>query len=169
MHVFLTGEVQCGKTTIINKVLQLLPHKKVAGFRTFSVMGEDGLFAVYIAAAGKPLPALDENNRVGVRMGKGKGLIGYTKVFDSLGVDILGDSDADIIIMDEIGSMENQAQLFRAAVLRLLDGDTPILGVIKPRSLPLPDQVRYHPKVKVFTVNEDNRELLPEQIADLLR
>lgn len=169
MHIFLTGEVQCGKSTIIDKVLQLLPQKKVGGFRTFSVLGEDGLFAVYIAAAGKPLPPLSEDNRVGLRLGKGKGLIGYTEVFERRGVEILADKDADIILMDEIGSMENKAHLFRAEVLRLLDGDTPILGVIKPRSLLLPDLVRNHPKVTVFAVTEDNRDTLPEQIAELLR
>ena len=57
---------------------------------------------------------------------------------------------AQLLLMDELGMMENAATLFAQAVSQCLDGAIPILGVVKPRSTPLLDAVRAHPAVQVI-------------------
>ena len=52
MHVFLTGDIQVGKTTLINKVLNELPKCRLGGFRTVTkadIPGTAG--SVYIVRA----------------------------------------------------------------------------------------------------------------------
>ncbi len=166
MHIFLTGEIQCGKSTLIRRVAALLPQKKIEGCLTFSLLRQDGLSSVHIGPWGGALPlAEDPASMVGLRFGKGR-YQAYPAVFEQRGVAILKSlGQGELIILDELGGMENEAPLFRQAVLSLLDGPVPVLGVIKPRSLPLPDAVRAHPRVEVLPVDVHNRELLPPLIA----
>ncbi|MEG1662298.1 MAG: nucleoside-triphosphatase, partial [Clostridiales bacterium] len=159
MHIFLTGEIQCGKTTIIHKVLALLPQIKATGCCTFSLPLPDGTFAVHLGYLNAPPPeAGDESTMVGLRLGQG-GYRAYPAVFETWGVAVIANlGTPDVIVLDDLGGMENQAPRFQQAVLQLLEGDIPVLGVIKPRSLPLPDAVRTHPRVEVITGTVENRD-----------
>jgi nucleoside-triphosphatase THEP1 len=67
--------------------------------------------------------------------------------------------------MDELGFMELGAPVFRAAVLRALDGEVPVIGVIRLERNPFLDAVRNHPKVAVTEVNESNRDALPARLT----
>lgn len=86
------------------------------------------------------------------------------EVFDRIGPGLLSAERADLLIMDELGTMERQSPAFCGAVLRALDSGVPVLGVIKPRSSDLLDAVRAHPRVKVVTVTRENREALLETL-----
>ena len=58
MHVFLTGDIQVGKTTLINKVLNELPKCRLGGFRTVTkadIPGTAG--SVYIVRANESCSA----------------------------------------------------------------------------------------------------------------
>ena len=53
MHIFLTGDVQVGKSTIINKTLAALKIERPGGFRSVSVPDlPDGAMSVYLIPAG---------------------------------------------------------------------------------------------------------------------
>lgn len=169
MHIFLTGEVQVGKSTIIRRWLEAHPHLRVGGFRTVSgARGEDGEDTVHIIpAAGDP--ALTKENRIMFRQGewphRRREL--FPQVFDSVGVALLrDDGEKDVLIMDEIGFTEDDAALFQQAVLEKLEGDTPILGVVRALPGVLADAVRAHPKSRIVAVTQENRE---EVLARLLR
>ena len=107
---------------------------------------------------------------MGIRWGNNK-FTAFAEAFETGGCAILAAAppDADIIIMDELGVMEQDAQHFCAAVLALLDGEIPVLGVIKPQASPLLDAIRSHSKSKVIELNEDNRDSLPELITALVK
>lgn len=161
MHIFLTGGVQVGKSTIIRRWLQAHPQLRVGGFRTVpGAPGKDGEDTVHIIpAAGNAV--LTTENRIMARQGKWphRRRELFPQVFDSAGVALLRDSgETDILIMDEIGFTEDDALLFQRAVLEKLEGDVPVLGVV--RSLPgvLADAVRAHPKSKIVEVTRENRE-----------
>ncbi len=170
MHVFLTGPIQAGKSTVINKTVANLPPELLAGFRTVSLASQlpQALAETYIVPAWEAAPALNRDRLIGIRWGEGL-YTPFAGAFDSGGLAILGAKrQANLLLMDELGFMESQAPRFCQAVLSLLDQDTPILGVVKPRSTPLLDSVRQHPGVKVLTVNENNRDQLPRLIRELL-
>lgn len=176
MHVFLTGDFQIGKSTLINTVLKDLPANRLGGFRTVSVADIPGAFgSVYIVKAADLFSAGDagveelsytEENRVGIRGNEGP--IGFPEVFDIYGVNILSDAGkCNLILMDEIGKMERRSPLFIARVLKLLDGDVPIFGVVrKEGSTPLQEAIRNHPNVRLIEVTpEDRDQLAPELVG----
>ena len=181
MHVFLTGDIQVGKTTLINKVLKELPACRLGGFRTVTradVPGTSG--SVYIiranevcsagaAGAGGAGSCFGDENRVGIRCGH-PGPAAFPEVFDSFGVNILADAeDCDLILMDEIGKMERKALIFTKRVLELLAGDVPVLGVLrKEGSTPLQEQIRKHPNVKLIEVTKENRDRLAAELIHML-
>lgn len=169
MHIFLTGEVQVGKSTIIRRWLEAHPHLRVGGFRTVpGVTGENGEDTVHIVpAAGTP--ALTDENRIMFRQGEWphRRREFFPQVFDCVGVALLQDNkDTDILIMDEIGFTEDNAALFQQAVLEKLEGDMPILGVVRALPGVLADAVRAHPKSRIIAVTQENRE---EVLKRLLR
>jgi len=169
MNVFLTGEVQVGKSTAITRFLAANPPRTLGGFRTVSRQienGENELFIVPADFAGEP----DASQLVGIRRG-GHGSIGFAEVFDTVGARLLRlPEDCDLVLMDELGKMETEASVFCAAVLKILDGPVPVLGAAKRREThsALLDAVREHPDTVVLDVTKENRDAIPQKIAEIL-
>lgn len=162
MHVFLTGEVQIGKSTAISRFLASVPEKRVSGFKTVSrPRAGDGTLEVLLSS-----PDGSGAHVAGLRLGSGR-YEGYPEVFDKYGPGLL-DGAGDLVLMDEIGFMERHAARFSEAVLRTLDGSTPVLGVIKPKSTALLDEIRARRDVCVIEVNAQNRDLIPTLLGRLL-
>jgi nucleoside-triphosphatase len=171
MNVFLTGKIQTGKTVAIRRFLAAHPGWHLGGFRTISVHGKTpGAWAdTYIQPAGQNAP-LDREHLVGIRWGQGR-FDAFPEAFDKAGVQCLRCPEGtDLVLMDEIGRMENNAVLFRNRILELLDGPVPVLGVVKalPEHTPLLDAVRNHPRTRLIEVTEENRDAVPALIASYL-
>lgn len=170
-NILLTGEVGVGKSTVICKVLSQLPQVICGGFRTVSAMPIVGgnLLEVYIEKAWEETPH-DADHMVGTRLGRGR-FTSYPQIFDTVGTSILfaTPNDATLMIMDELGMMEDNAKLFCQAVMGVLEGTLPVLGVIKPKHTDFLDAVRAHEGSAVIEVTLDNRDELPNRIAELLR
>ena len=66
----------------------------------------------------------------------------------------------EVLVMDELGPHEEQAAAFRQAVLRALEGDVPVVGVLQQAESAFLHQVASHPNVRVVTVTEENRDAL---------
>lgn len=169
-HIFLTGEVQVGKSTVINSVLAAL-ELRVGGFRT----AFDGDRAkaerwLYLWDAAEP-PALDESHGVVRFRAQSRAEI-LTERFDALGGGALRrarESGAELILMDECGRFEAQAAGFQREIFSALDGDIPVLGVVRQGFHGWLDTLRAHPKVEVLTVTAENRDALPAQIIQQLK
>ncbi len=171
-HVFLTGDFQVGKSTLIRNVLKELPTCRLGGFCTISVMDTPEAFgSVYIVKADAVFAAdgnnisFNEENRVGIRSNKGP--IGFPEVFEQYGVNALSDiGTCDLILMDEVGKMERNALTFTNLILEVLEGDVPVLGVLrKEGATPIQEAIRNHPNVQLIEVTVENRDqLLPELV-----
>jgi nucleoside-triphosphatase len=74
-----------------------------------------------------------------------------------------------LILMDEIGFMESKAEVFCKAILKLLDGDIPVIAAVKEKNTPFLDQVKSHPNCRVFYIREDNRNELFEEVLAFLQ
>ena len=151
MHIFLTGDVQVGKSTIINKTLAALKIERPGGFRSVSVPDlPDGAMSVYLLAAAEKAPAMGDFNRVGIRKGCGRGIEKFPQAFETAGVQALKNAEQSrLILMDEVGRMESAAAQFSARMEALLDGSVPILGVVqKIADTPLTNAIRTHPNVQ---------------------
>lgn len=164
MHIFLTGAMQIGKSTVIGKTMALLPQK-LGGYRTVSSEPDaDGNRSVHlVAVGGQP----SDENRVGVRFA-GHGCRADPDAFDRLGCEALS-RPCELILMDEIGVMEKSAHRLSESILQRLDGSVPVLGVLQKRAeTPLARAIREHPSVTLVEVTEENREKLPETLARML-
>lgn len=168
MHVFLTGEIQVGKSTAIRRWLEARPELRLGGFRTvwrYRRGAEENSLHIVPAAGNAPLTA---DNRIGIRGGSppGRRAQDFPEVFDRVGVPLLENSGGwDLILMDEIGIGENNAPRFRQAVLDCLNGDVPVLGVVKAKPGVLTDAVRAHPKTRIITVTVENRGAVLDELG----
>jgi nucleoside-triphosphatase len=172
MHIFLTGPRGVGKSTVIERVVGRLVAEGacaaggVAGFRTewFDLGGGDALYILPYGASVPGGAARPVAGRDAVR----RSLVIHPNVFDEDGVAILrasGAASARLIVMDELGFMESGADAFRGAVMEVLDGDVPVLGVVRLEGNPFLDAVKDHGRVRVIHVSESNRNMLFEQLT----
>lgn len=171
MHIFLTGPIQVGKTSVIEKSLPLLGNPLLGGFRTVSIPSQlpRARAEVYvIPAQGEAI--YDRAHLLGIRWGDDL-FTAFPGAFEQGGLSILRNpaANARLLLMDELGMMEQKAPAFRRAVLQALDGPLPILGVLKPKAIPFLDAIRQHPAVQLLEVRPENRDELPRQVAALLR
>ena len=75
--------------------------------------------------------------------------------------------DSDLIIMDELGILEDDCALFKDAVIRCLDSDKNILGVIKNKSSEFLDGVRNRKDVQIFKLTDTNRDIVLSEIRKI--
>ena len=162
-HIFLTGPKQVGKSTVIQKVITMLVDDglsplSVHGFMTF--WDSKDASGLYIADAGRK----GEPRLLGIRRDNGIELV--PRAFDDHGAQLLTDAPgARIILMDELGFLEGESLHFQEAVFACLDGDVPILGVLREGDVPWHAPIKTHPGVSVYLVSQANRDALPAIIA----
>ena len=163
MHVFLTGEIQVGKTTIIKRWLDAT-GAAADGFKTYWQPAEDGGTDLYIHPFGTPI--VTELNFRAAHRTDGQRIV-FEEAFERAAATFLYDcGKKDIIIMDELGFMESQAPAFQRAVMDIMDRGHPILGVIKPRHIPFLDAIRARGDVETLDVTRENRE---DVLRELIR
>ncbi|MBP8639842.1 MAG: hypothetical protein KBI01_02930 [Oscillospiraceae bacterium] len=171
INIFLTGEVGIGKSTFIEKTLALLPDVVYGGFRTISSapITAEAMLDVFIESAWEKMPR-DISHRVGTRWGD-KRFTAYPEIFDSIGASVLAapPANASLILMDELGVMESDAELFKSAVFDVLNSSSSVLGTIKPKQTDFLNAIRAHKRSIVFEINQQNRDSLHFRIANLLK
>lgn len=165
MHIFLTGDVQVGKSTVLQKTTSAL-GLSIGGFRSgFGPYRGRPNSRVYLWDAGGE-PVYDEDHVVVRFTDHGPEVL--TDRFDTLGVVILRRArqrQDGLILMDECGRFEGQAAAFQAEIFAALDGTIPVLGVVRRGFHGWLDDLRRHPKVLLLPVTPDNRNELPDQIT----
>ena len=167
-HIVLWGQRGVGKSTLARRLLEDWKGP-VCGFITrASPPDADGFRSIYLYAADDPAPVERACNRVG-RTNRTEHTM-WPEVFDGLGVELLRAQPGSLIFMDELGFLEQDAANFRREVLRRLDGNIPVLAVIKHKThIPFLQEIRTHPRVQLYQVTEDNRDDLPAELAPLIR
>lgn len=167
-HILIHGRRGAGKSTMIEKLISEL-DVPVYGFYTRTVRTNDaGYHQIYMYPAGKVERYTSEDNHVGDCNTRER--IVNLRVFDTLGVEYLHAKPGGILVMDEIGFMEQDSELFCKAVLQALDGDIPVLAGVKAgMDVPFLRQVMGHTKVEVYELEPDNRQEIYEQILLQIR
>ena len=115
-HILICGERGVGKSTLIRRLLaeSTLP---VGGFvtRRLTQADGDGMFPIYLHAAALPPEErpYDPEHLVGTCDSRRS--VRYPEAFDRLGPPLL--TSGGLLVMDELGFLENDAHRFQAAVL----------------------------------------------------
>ena len=163
MHIFITGEKHVGKSTLVNKVLEKtsLPYGGVFSVSIFR--GPDRM--VYLTdekGSEKTLCGICSSQHITDRR---------PRVFDTEGVRLLEKAASNsLVVIDEIGNMENEASVYLTAIEELLsDSGKTVLGVIQKRACSvLASKIRTAPDILMYNVTEDNREELVNEISERL-
>ncbi|MDD2232485.1 MAG: nucleoside-triphosphatase [Sphaerochaetaceae bacterium] len=165
-NILILGERGAGKSTLIANLLKLnrLP---VGGFLTRrDAAGPDGFHEVRIYPAdGMPFK---EDNLVGRCDSRIHDV--NLDVFNGLGARLIRETPpGGLIVMDEIGFMESEAQEFTNAVLEALDGPVPVLAAVKNRvDVPFIKLVLSRSDSTVYWLDESCREALHDELVPLI-
>lgn len=159
-HLFLTGPKQVGKSTLLRRLIES-KALDCAGFETraFFINDERRGFTLHGRVN---MPPFENDCICCVRVQQQKS-VAINEVFDHNGVQILTNSlasSAPYLLMDELGKLEAGAEVFCAQVLKTLDGEKRILGVLQQcDSMPV-KAIASRKDVTVLTVTPENREEL---------
>lgn len=166
-HVFLTGERGAGKSRTALRAAEM-SGRPCYGFLTRFGGENRQRSALYMVPPYAP-EQMDEAHLAAVRKdGRMRALPGR---FDLLGTALLREAEAHpegLILMDELGHLEKDAKDFQAEIQRCLDGEIPVIGVLR-RDQAWHRFILEHPRVLVLTVNEEDRKAQAEKIAAWLK
>ena len=79
------------------------------------------------------------------------------------------DSITELLERIQISELLGAFEQNEREVLALLEVDTPSLGVVRQDAMGWLEEIRRHPKVRLITVTEENRDDLPRQLAEYYR
>ena len=165
MHVFLTGVRQCGKSTAISRALKEI-NLPIYGFRTLFTNRTADDKALYMLPA--DYTGIPQKEQIVTQFVNGRPQV-LTERFDEIGTQLLQNAQAGgIILMDECSRFEKDALRFQQSIMHRLDGDIPVLGVVRLGAEGWVENIRQHPKVKLITVTTANREDIPAEIIKWL-
>lgn len=160
-HALLTGPPRCGKTTVVQRVVEQLSDIRLAGFYTHEVRQSGqrvGFEAVGMGGQTAPLASIKSKSRL--RVGKyGVELVKFDSVVRAELQRPIG--DVDLFIVDEIGKMELFSDIFVETVRRILNGHVPLLATVALKGSGFISEAKQRPGVKLIHVTHGNRDSLP--------
>jgi nucleoside-triphosphatase len=166
-RILLTGPPQCGKTTVIQKVVAGFPGR-AAGFYTREVKerGRRVGFEI-VTLAGDTALLSHVDFPAPLRVGKyGVNLDNFHRVALPA---LEAAPGVDLIVVDEVGKMECLSDRFVAAMERLWSQPVPLVITVAEKGGGLIAGLKAKPDKILLTVTLANREALPARILDLLR
>lgn len=166
-HIFLTGEKQVGKSTVLRKVLK---DRAYTGFRTLP-FELDGVKRGYTLHSLTDLPDGMNDAPCVVRVNQNRHAA-VEPVFEGAGAAALTQAlacDTPLILMDELGKVERRCECFLQAVRACLDSAHHVIGVVQRGDAPMQQEIRNRADVLCIEVTPDNREEIPAQVEEILR
>jgi nucleoside-triphosphatase THEP1 len=169
MRIVITGEIQSGKSTVLNKVRKEIPSANCQGLLTLPIIENKVIQGFY-------LKSLDGSTETFAHVDFDKfhsfGMFGlHLDVFDDFGCNVLHHAmESDYIILDELGVMEQNADAFVKEVVEIFQEKKNVLAVIQQRALDF-----WRSKIgedfidMIFTVTLENRNTLHEKILNHLK
>ena len=166
-NILITGLPGSGKTTLVEKTLrrmkvsavgfitrEIRQHGNRAGFSIDTLDGRTGVLAHV------DFKSRFRVGRYGVRI----------ETIHEIAVPSLRSSSADIlIVIDEIGKMECLSEVFRKAVMEVLDSPNLVLATIAMKGDSFIQGLKSRDDVSVIELNQSNRDTLVSSLRDSIR
>ena len=166
-NLFIAGTPGVGKTSLLREVT-MGKRERIGGFYT------DHLMAGKIRR-GFLMRTFDGQDRVlaskGMKSPHQLGKYGVDiNALENVGIPALKLAlmTKDLIVMDEIGSMEMMSERFRQTLLECLTSTKPVLATIRAASQPFSDQVKKFSDTQTITLNKSNYNQVKLQVRKWL-
>ncbi|HOC52396.1 MAG TPA: nucleoside-triphosphatase [Caldisericia bacterium] len=161
-NIFIEGDIKVGKSYVLEKTLKIL-NIKYGGFKTIPIYKEDKKVAF------KLIDLLTNEENVVATYNIDGNLIVNSDIFDELGVKALenGLKKSDLIVMDELGFLEDNSNKFKEKVFEVLNSDKNVLAVIKDKKNKFLNEISN--LGEVFKIENDNKEMIINKIVDEVR
>lgn len=166
-----TGDINIGKSTLINQVIDQL-DLEINGFRTLPYYIDKKRVGFYIEDIHDSVKNSKDRQKEQM-IGE---IIGYKKVkpfnrtFNSLGVEILQESlkKDGIVLMDELGIIESKALPFQQMVMQCLNSDKLVICSIRDEQSQFLDAVRNHDESILYSIDDKNRDGMYESVVEMI-
>lgn len=165
-NIFLTGQIQIGKSTVLSKVIEMLQFNfrpNIGGFCTFHISDNRNVFIRKFND--QPLP----DNAHCVATWQRDRMASHPQVFERFGNLLAADiKNSDLIVLDELGFLEKDANIFKSAVFQALDCPVPCVGILRKADIPWQLPIYDNPDNLIIEVTMANRQGLPYEIYQKL-
>ena len=168
--IFLTGRPSVGKTSVLLRIVDILKAKgyRIGGMISREVR-ERGVrvgFEIVDFHTGQRGLLAHVTQSTGPQISKYRVNLGDLNVIGA-GSILNATTDADIIVVDEIGPMELFSPEFRKAVDQAIKSSKPVVGTIHSRARdPLINAIKAREDAEILEVTYENREDLHNVIID---
>lgn len=166
MHnLFLTGEIGIGKSTILKDILERV-NSTIGGYITERDIQDNIMtFTTRSLYNGGEEYTIAKVNR----MTKSKEV--FVDAFEIGLKSVLDNSlkGRDLIVLDELGFMEENIEVFTSKVEELLDSEIPILGVLKDHNCKFLNNIRNRDDVIVIEITKENRNAIIYKLISILK
>lgn len=164
-NIFITGERGIGKSTLLNKVVKNM-NCSIGGFIQEKVFTDKTTSFNVVS-----LYNLEDSYTIGIYDKEKEVLHSDLSIFNVISEEILLKSlgNRKLIILDELGFMEENAKLFKETIIKVLNSDTPVLGVLKECDGNFIQQIKMREDVQVIRINENNRNSMADEILHMLK
>lgn len=168
-HVFLTGKIQVGKSTLIRSALFELENDlglrlEYDGFLTYFDHRESETRNLMMVRHTSDKDS-EEMQKVMLHIEGGRPQM-ETLAYETGGIEILEKLDIKkLLIFDECGKFERNSQKFIEKINQILDADSHVIGVLrKDDSIEWLKKIAHREDVSVIEVTEENRNELKDAV-----
>jgi nucleoside-triphosphatase len=165
-NILITGPRQIGKSTCVRNCLADFPELRVGGFITEPASGA-GLLTYQMRDISSGTAQIFARQ---INSGQPKFHVDPA-VFDYFGREILARAleVSDLIVMDEIGVMEQTALFFQQQIFACLEANTPVLAVVKAKENPFLARLKARSDCSLIELSPANRDEFQRPLTEWLR
>lgn len=178
--LFITGPKKMGKSSLIKEVIEP-KRKSIAGFftqRIFFINDEACAFRLVDISSDEKY-ILEVNNfafncgsNIFLKRNRHKGIyFSDLKIFDEFAAKIISEAllrKPALVVLDEIGLIEDNARIYIGKIQELLDSNIPVLGVLQLRKGKLISEITGRNDVDVIELNRTNRGDIKQKILSYI-
>ena len=168
-NVLLTGRPGVGKTTVVERLVELAREREAGVRGVFSpeIREDDervGFEIADVATGRSEVMAHVEYDGPSV----GKYGVDVSAV-DEIAHEDIAAEDADLVVVDEVAPMQTHSDIFVERVRAALDSETPVIAVVQEaRETGFVGSVKQRDDATVVHVTKENRDEVPDQLAELV-
>lgn len=165
--LWLTGTPGVGKTTVIQRVAEALPHHRLGGFYTEEIR-ERGVRQGFRLAGFRGGSAVMAHVEFPKRYHVGRYGVDVGAIDELTATALSREPPADVYLVDEVGKMECLSTRFNHALRALLDQPCTIVGTIARSGGGLIADLKRLPESTLWEVTRDNRREMPARVLSWL-